>query len=114
MATVRHSTARIDFNPADVTSKVTITVSDSDGVPLESIAVKMTHIMAAVSKMSMVMVRRDVAIARIIGEMDDEINVGAQSQVETSEMQHARVCVIVGSHTTEQCVAPSLSRSFND
>ena|SRR3982751_1716568 len=105
MATVRHSSCRIDFNPADVTGKATITVSDEDGVPLECVNIKTTHILAAVSKMAMVLVRRDAAIARVIGEMDDEVNGKRSDEAETNALAHARVCGVVAPHTGEQCVS---------
>lgn len=110
MATVRHSTCRIDFDPSDVTGKSIITVSDNDGVVLDTIEIKTTHLVAAVAKQTMVQVRRNTALARILSEMDDEANGDTMRKTEllaaadVNAMEHARVCTVVGTHTFEQCV----------
>lgn len=99
MATVRHSTCRIDFDPSDVTGKSIITVSDSDGVVIDTIEIKTTHLVAAVAKQTMVQVRRNTALARILGEMDDEIS---DAKV-TANAQHSKLCVITETHQKSEC-----------
>lgn len=74
MAVVRHHLCRIDFDPADITGSCTIRVSDLDGVEVDTIEVRTTHLISAVTKLMMVQTRRHVALAKMIGEMDDEIN----------------------------------------
>jgi hypothetical protein len=105
MATVRHSTCRIDFDPADVTGKSVITVTDTDGVVLDTIEIKTTHLVAAVAKQTMVQVRRNTALARLIGKMDDELS-GADytgSALPVPEYNHEDYCSVEGSHLSDQC-----------
>jgi hypothetical protein len=105
VATVRHSTCRIDFDPADVTGMATIRVSDSDGVELDTIEIRTTHLVGVVTKLMMVQTRRHVALARMIGEMDDEISETGKPlhQVEAGMLRHAKVCGTVGHHISSSC-----------
>ena len=105
MATVRHSTCRIDFDPADVTGKSVVTVTDTDGVVLNTIEIKTTHLVAAVAKQTMVQVRRNVALARLIGEMDDELSSAnyVRSTLPVPEYNHEDYCSVQGSHLSDQC-----------
>jgi hypothetical protein len=64
-------------------------VSDTDGVVIDTIEVKTTHLVAAVAKQTMVQVRRNTALARLLGEMDDEISAN-NTLCENSTCEHAR------------------------
>lgn len=110
MATVRHHLCRIDFDPADITGTATIRVSDLDGVEIDTIDVRTTHLISAVTKLMMVQTRRHTALAKMIGEMDDEINGDTMRKTEllaaadVNAIEHARVCTVIGTHMSEQCV----------
>ena len=106
MATVRHHLCRIDFDPADITGNSIITVSDTDGVNIETMEVRTTHLISAVTKLMMVQVRRHTALAEMIGKKDDEINEAKTTpeRMDVTLMEHAKVCTVVSTHTREQCV----------
>lgn len=109
MATVRHRLCRIDFDPADITGNSIISVTDNDGVIIETTEVRTTHLISAVTKLMMVQTRRHTALAKMIGEMDDEINdaktMSTPTQAtDTNSVDHARVCTIVGPHDSSGCV----------
>lgn len=89
MATVRHHLCRIDFDPADITGNSIITVSDTDGVNIETMEVRTTHLISAVTKLMMVQTRRHTALAEMIGEMDDEVN-ASDTLCEDTMCEHSR------------------------
>jgi len=79
VASVRHHLCRIDFDPSDITGTSTIRVFDLDGVEIDTVEVRTTHLISAVTKLMMVQVRRHAVLAKMIGEMDDEINGNKES-----------------------------------
>lgn len=109
MAIVRHSTCRIDFDPEDITGNSIITVYDTDGVTIETMEVRTTHLISAVTKLMTMQVRRNAALVKMIGEMDDEIN-GAEVHTPVNVTADGRCALVAG---TDQLAGTHLMCNFD-